>query len=150
MIQAVILGIYLKEMKSLSWGYVCVLSHLSCVWLFVTLWTLFWMWMVVLVGRIEPDTTEQLTWTELVALMVKNPLINAGDARNANVIPGPGESHGQRSLVGYGLWGLRVEYDWATNTFTFFPHQQHIRSYVIQLRVVLNCYCFWLYEKIKR
>ena len=100
MIQAVILGIYLKEMKSLSWGYVCVLSHLSRVWLFVTLWTLFWMWMVVLVGWKESDTTERLNWTELVALMVKNPLIYAGDNRNANLIPGPGESHGQRSLVG--------------------------------------------------
>ena len=46
--------------------------------------------------------------------MVKNLPINAGDKRNAGLIPGlgrcpegghpvflPGESHGQRSLVGY-------------------------------------------------
>ena len=48
--------------------------------------------------------------------MVKNPLGNAGEVRDAGVIPGlgrspggghsnpiflPGESHGQKSLVGY-------------------------------------------------
>ena len=32
----------------------------------------------------------------------------------------PGEFHGQRSLVGYSLWGHRVIHDWVTNTFTFF------------------------------
>jgi len=67
--------------------------------------------MVVLVGQKESDTTEQLNLTELVALMVKNPLINAGDARNANVIPGPGESHGQRSLVSYSPCSLRIRHD---------------------------------------
>ena len=49
-----------------------------------------------------------------VALVVKNPPANAGDIRNMDLIPGsgispgqptpvflPGESHGQRSLVGY-------------------------------------------------
>ena len=25
----------------------------------------------------------------------------------------PGESHGQRSLVGYSPWGCRVEHDWS-------------------------------------
>ena len=30
----------------------------------------------------------------------------------------PGESHGQRSLVGYSLWGHRVGHDWLGNTFT--------------------------------
>ena len=30
----------------------------------------------------------------------------------------PGESHGQKSLVGYSLWGRRVRHNWATNTFT--------------------------------
>ena len=29
----------------------------------------------------------------------------------------PGEFHGQKSLESYGPWGLRVRYDWATNTF---------------------------------
>ena len=29
----------------------------------------------------------------------------------------PGESHGQRSLVGYSPWDCRVRHDWATNTF---------------------------------
>ena len=28
----------------------------------------------------------------------------------------PGESHGQRSLAGYSLWGRRVRHNWATNT----------------------------------
>ena len=28
----------------------------------------------------------------------------------------PGESHGQRNLVGYSSWGLRVGHDWVTNT----------------------------------
>ena len=31
----------------------------------------------------------------------------------------PGESHGQRSLVGHNWWGRRVGHDWVTNTFTF-------------------------------
>ena len=55
-------------------------------------------------------------------LVVKNPPANAGDMRGAGSIPGsgrspwrrawqptpvffPGESHGQRSLVGYSPWG---------------------------------------------
>ena len=53
--------------------------------------------------------------------MVKNPPANAGDVSDAGSIPGsgrspgrawqptpillPGESHGQRSLVGYSPWG---------------------------------------------
>ena len=40
---------------------VCAKSLQSCVT--VTLWTLFWMWLVVLVGWKESDTTEQLNWT---------------------------------------------------------------------------------------
>ena len=53
-----------------------------------------------------------------VALVLKNPPVNAGDVRDEGLIPGlgrfpwrrtwqptpvffPGESHGQRSLVGY-------------------------------------------------
>ena len=30
----------------------------------------------------------------------------------------PGESHGERSLVGYSPWDHRVGHDWATNTHT--------------------------------
>ena len=57
----------------------------------------------------------------LVALVVNSPLANAGDKRDAGLVPGsedhwgriwqptpvflPGESHGQRSLVGYSPWG---------------------------------------------
>ena len=53
--------------------------------------------------------------------MLKNPYANAGDIRDMGLIPGwgrspggghathssilAGESHGQRSLVGYRLWG---------------------------------------------
>ena len=57
-----------------------------------------------------------------VVLVVKNQPANAGDVRNVGLIPGletipwrrawqptpvflPGESHGQRSLVGYSPWG---------------------------------------------
>ena len=57
-----------------------------------------------------------------VALVVKNLSANAGDLRDAGLIPGsgrcpggghgnplqvflPGESHGQRSLAGYNPWG---------------------------------------------
>ena len=61
--------------------------------------------------------------------MVKNPLANAGDIRDevrslesgrspgggyGNPTPGflPGESHGERSLMGYSPWGLqRVGHD---------------------------------------
>ena len=59
-----------------------------------------------------------------VALLVKNPPANAGDVRDSGSIPGlgkipwrrawqltpvflPGESHGQRSLVGYSPGGHR-------------------------------------------
>ena len=31
----------------------------------------------------------------------------------------PGESHGQRSLVGYSPWGHSVRYDWVTNTSSY-------------------------------
>ena len=31
----------------------------------------------------------------------------------------PGESHGQRSLMGYKPWGHRVGHNWVTFTFTF-------------------------------
>ena len=57
-------------------------------------------------------------WASQVALVVKNPLANAGDTRDTGSIPGlgrfpleeematysiflPGESQGQRSLVGH-------------------------------------------------
>jgi len=50
-----------------------------------------------------------------VVLVVKNLLVNAGDSRGSGLIPGsvflPEESHGQRSLAGYGLWGCRVGHD---------------------------------------
>ena len=55
-------------------------------------------------------------WASQVAQVVKNLIANAGDLRDSDLIPGfgrspaggqpslvflPGESHGQRSLVGY-------------------------------------------------
>ena len=59
-----------------------------------------------------------------VSLVVKNPPANAGDIRDAGLIPGLGRSpggghgnplqysclenpHGQRSLVGYSPWGCK-------------------------------------------
>ena len=61
-------------------------------------------------------------WASQVVLAVKNLPANAGDIRDEGSIPGlgrspgaeygqptpvflPGESHGQRSLVGYSSWG---------------------------------------------
>ena len=63
-----------------------------------------------------------LLTVKLVVVVVQNPPANAGDRRDAGLIPGkmpwrrkwqpmsvflPGESHGQRSLVGYSPWGLK-------------------------------------------
>ena len=59
-----------------------------------------------------------------MTVVVKNPPANAGDTRDAGLIPGsgrppwrrewqltpvflPGEVHGQRSLVGHSTWGLK-------------------------------------------
>ena len=64
--------------------------------------------------------------------MVKNPSANAGDIRDASLIPGlgrspgsrkwyptpvflPGKFHGQRSLAGYSPWG-RKELDMTEAT----------------------------------
>ena len=71
-------------------------------------------------------TIEPLGWASQVVLVVKNLPANAGDMRCrfdlwVGKIPWrkewqptleflPGESHGQRSLVGYSLWG-RTELD---------------------------------------
>ena len=69
-------------------------------------------------------------------LVVKNPAANAGDSRDAVLIPGsgrcprggngnptpiflPGESHGQRSLVGYSPEGRKEADTTATDSFTF-------------------------------
>ena len=57
--------------------------------------------------------------------MVKNTLVNSGDVRDSGLIPGlgrslggrhqkptvvflPRESHGQRTLADYSLWGCKV------------------------------------------
>ena len=67
----------------------------------------------------------QSPWAFKVALVVKNPSANAGEAwgagsilelgrspRVGNGTPLPGKFHGQRSLVGYPLHS-RVRHDWA-------------------------------------
>ena len=73
----------------------------------------------------EPSCGSQ---TSQMALVVKNPPINAGDVRDADSIPGSGRSpggghsnplqyscledpHGQRSLVSCSPWGYRVQHD---------------------------------------
>ena len=78
-------------------------------------------------------------WVSQVALVVKNPSASAGDTRDMGLIPGsgrsPGEgnsnplqyscledSHEQRSLVGYSLWG-RKELD--TTEATWHAHFIH-------------------------
>ena len=66
------------------------------------------------------NTFMVMWWTSHVALVVRNLPANAGDVRDSDSIPGsgrspreemahtpvflPGESHGQRSLVGYSPW----------------------------------------------
>ena len=69
-------------------------------------------------------------WTFQVALVVKNLPANAGDIRDTGLIPEsgrspgggawqltpvflPGQSHGQRSLVGYGPKYRSVRYNWS-------------------------------------
>ena len=70
--------------------------------------------------QILPNQTQ---WASQVALVVKNPSANAGGVREAGSIPGSGrslertwqptpiflsgESHGQRSLVGYSPQGCK-------------------------------------------
>ena len=66
-----------------------------------------------------------LIWASQTALVVKNLPANARDARDVGSIPGwgqedplekemdptpvflPGETHGQRSLLGYSPWGCK-------------------------------------------
>ena len=66
-------------------------------------------------------------WASQVALVVKNPLISAGDIRGglnpwvrkiplgrawqSNPVFFPRESHGQKSLVGYSPWGRGAGHD---------------------------------------
>ena len=65
--------------------------------------------------------TKSRSWAAQVVLVVKNLPANAGDPRDRGSIPDrkipwrmawqptsiflPGESHGQRSLMGYDSWG---------------------------------------------
>ena len=75
-------------------------------------------------------------WASQVAPVVKNPLANAGDVRDAGLIPGlgrspgggqptsvflPGESHGRRSLVGYSPWGHKES---GTTEATWHTHRE--------------------------
>ena len=68
--------------------------------------------------------TPQYSWASLVAQMVKNPptmwetwvqslgwedTLEEGVATHSSILAG--ESHGQRSLVGYSPWGCRVGND---------------------------------------
>ena len=75
----------------------------------------------------QPQVTGRLYGTRessQVALVVKNPPANAGDVKDAGLIPGSGRSpggghgnppqysylenpHGQRSLAGYSPWGRK-------------------------------------------
>ena len=77
---------------------------------------------------------QPFTTTTQVVLVVKNPTANAGDKRDAALIPGrresqltpvflPGESHGQRSLVGYNPWGSESQ-TWLKQLSTAAPHNQ--------------------------
>ena len=77
-----------------------------------------------------------------VALVVKNPPVNARDARDTGSIPGwgrslgegngnppvflPGESHRQRSLVGYSPWGHRVRHEWSDLARSMHAHRDSV------------------------
>ena len=69
-------------------------------------------------------------WASQVALVVKNPLVNAGDTRDVGfnswvgkiswrrawqptLVFLPGEYHGLRSLVSYSQWDCRVGHNWS-------------------------------------
>ena len=64
------------------------------------------------------------SWVSQVALVVKNPIANAGDVKDVGSIPGlerslgagngnptpaflPGKFHGQKSLVDYSSWDCK-------------------------------------------
>ena len=82
----------------------------------------------------SPFLTQRSPLFSCVALVVKNPLANAGDVRRGfdswvGKIPwrrtsqptpvfSPGESHGQRSLVGYSPWGRTESMQLSTHTFS--------------------------------
>ena len=58
----------------------------------------------------------------------RSPSKSVGGAKSClelNTIPTPvflpGESHGQRSLIGYSPWGCRVRHDWETSFSFHFP-----------------------------
>ena len=52
----------------------------------------------------------------------------------------PGKSHGQRSLVGYSLWGCRVRYNWATgHTYTHtHTHTIYIYTHICRSHMQRN------------
>ena len=59
---------------------------------------------------------QHLLWASLVAQLVKNlptmqetqvQSLGQGDPLEPTPVLLPGESHGQRSLMGYSLWGLK-------------------------------------------
>ena len=77
-------------------------------------------------------------WASHVVLVVKNPPANAGDVRDVGSVPGmgrfpwsgawqpspvllPGESHGQRSLVGCSPWCCRAGYYYASTCTHILP-----------------------------
>ena len=90
-----------------------------------------------------------------VVLMVKNPPANEGDVRDAGSIPGsvrspgvgkwqlipvllPGESHGQRSQVGYGPQGHKESYmTEVTQQHSFFICE----AKSIIFKITFNCRC---------
>ena len=55
----------------------------------------------------------------------------------------PGESHGQRSLVGYSPWGRRVWDDWATNTHVCAHAYMTMCMHVYQHMHACLCVCVW-------
>ena len=54
----------------------------------------------------------------------------------------PGESRGQRSLMGYSPWGRRVRHSLVTNTFTFPPVTTEGTLYFFIALGVTNTYTF--------
>ena len=65
----------------------------------------------------------------------------------------PGESHGQRSLVGYSPWGHRELHDWVTKHNTAQHRKQSLSRYLTQKRFspipqIRHLYKFWSSSKV--
>ena len=87
-------------------------------------------------SEIEASLVAQMVKNLPAAWEIQDRSLGREDPLEKGMLPTPvclpGESHGQRSLVGYSPWTLRVWHNWMANTFTFLLRQDWVRT----LRVV--------------